>query len=344
MNDLKQTNNGFEHEKTRDLESSEIETLLDGALVLDDLSDDDLREMAKFEETPNLYGLEAHRATLPAPDAWHQRLATLEVNRKDASPLAAPTPVLRALTRALRRQPLLHVNGALAGAGGAFFVVECWLPQAKAHLLKALRRMLWPSEHAAHLQVCLMAEPLTGPREKIFAPQWWSDPRQTRMLLTGCDDFAFLVDLLWQTAKAHWRSGGHPIEPREAGEGYLQTDDCHEAEWVALDGDASPAQRAAAEVWLVEYSRFIAPVWQTPPLKATQALADPVWREACLAPGALLFGDLVDHNGRILGDPDFAPDPGTTPEGLCLIPRESLPSPALNEAEGFTLPEGERRY
>jgi hypothetical protein len=117
---------------------------------------DDLREMAKFGEIPNVHGLAAYRIERPAPpeyDPADSRRSGGAGEAGDAAGALAPIPELpagvgRPLANRLAAEPLVMAQGVLLPERDAPLRARAIVPQSHAHLAAALRAMLhpWPAD------------------------------------------------------------------------------------------------------------------------------------------------------------------------------------------------------
>jgi hypothetical protein len=188
---------------------------------------DDLREMAKFREIPNVHGLAAYPIEQPAPagfdpaDPAHSQPggAPGSNNPGALAPIPElPAGVAKPLAGRLAAEPLVMVQGALLRERPAPLRIQAIVPQSHAHLAAALQRLLysWPEASApqpADYSMLFWPPPLRTRRGEslleTFVGHWPASPTvgaEGTGLVIGCDDPGLLVRLL--TDAAHRATSG----------------------------------------------------------------------------------------------------------------------------------------
>lgn len=323
-----------------------LSELLGDHQVYADLSAEDLREMAKFDEQPNVLGLAAHGLRrIPGVQAPYEVHGSI----RDLNP-----SFRRRLHEAIHREPLLCVRGSLAGASRSPFQISAYFAQDQAHLAAGLQAILWPAPAgadfpSAHLHIIQICD--SPDVEALFFPA------ESLLLLLGSDDLRPALMIALELAHRAWRPPSAAEPPAEdapaplpeilllPGGSFALTPDSAPSELV-YSGDAMPvawektlAQKlaalygrpgaetilAGAEPWVAQTGGWTLPLWFNPPLPARLLGANAAWREAACHPDALPFG--VEINGR--GEIDFKRSPG---EAFVIVPRRAMPPPFARSA------------
>lgn len=285
--------------------------LMEGKQLLPPMTAEDLREMSKFNELPNVAGLAAHRVLRPAPEGLDPG-GTEAPEGEPAPRIPSPTPelpggVYPALSAALIHTPSLVLHGALAGRGGRPFGVGVIVPLAQgAHLAQALARMLWePAEGGRRLEYVLFVWPEVLRRKDgavIAAGLMGHWPDQRTGVLLGYDDPALAARMMLDAARRRW-----------------------EGEGCRLIGAPEGGAEEAREDLLLEESGRETAVWANPLLAAAALARSAEGRRAALAVGALPLGVEVDAEGHFPLFEGATPAAGS-PAGWVVVPRVALPA------------------
>jgi len=304
----------------------------------------DLREMSKFSERTNVWGLPVHPILSPPdPDGLLESSGWLE---------DLPTAVFVKLRETLRAQPQILLRGEFAGTMSHTFPVAATFPQDAAHIARVWNELLWRGE-----------EPTTEPALTVVhlpdfeEPILLSLPDEGVALILGTDDLrpGLFVALEW--ANRHWNARNELIQlkklPREAepqvilaGGSYVFEDRPIEegsppAPTLIYPGESIPVSweeivreslsalgglkaedllLAEAEPWCAGGGGHAAPFWRNPMLPAPLLELSAKWRESALHPDAVPFGLTVDEAGDI--------DWNATPEEAFVVaPRSAVPPP-----------------
>lgn len=332
-------------------EPEALKALFRGVEIYGGLSGADLREMGKFTEIPNVWGLPVHAIDKPPRG---------EAVREFGGPLAdLPGGMIRHLRAALHEQPLVAVRGSLAGGCKRPFRALGLVPQSHAHLAQGLQAALWPDR-----------SPESAPADLVLV--YWPDfdrqlmlsvPASKLALILGTDDLrgGFLVAL--ELANRVWMppppiaeqgqeaepalpeiqilpGGCFPADtqgrsPENSGpQTLIFTGESIPVGWdeevpkqiPALEG--RPAVEIAlggAEPWIAQSGGMVCPLWYNPPLPAILLRESPAWTEAALHPAALPFGIEVRASGEVdLRESDEL--------AFVVVPRRAIPFPFANSA------------
>ena len=325
-----------------------LAVLLAGQSIQAGLSDEDLREMAKFTELPNVEGLAAHGVARPMPpgydpgaEGWSH--GPVAVARRPELPMG----VAKVLYARMRTGASVMVCGWVAGASAAPVAVQAIFPQAQAHLAAGLQRMLHPFQQdptgeRAYYTLLVWPEPLLRRNGRIMIESLighW--PADGVGLVIGFDDPYLMAELILDAARRQWTTLGSVGLNVIQGERWPQVKGEGDQELVELQPVRSPDDVAAAkEPFVIENDEWISPVWRDPMLPA-HYLVSSVWREAALNPRALPFGVEVDAAGRLplfhARSEDSLEVQGRTEKGVVIVPREALPPPYLHLAKRLPL-------
>lgn len=178
-----------------------IEALVGTLALPGHFTADDLREMAKFREIPNVHGVQAYAVERPWEGAGEAvRTGTL------------PEPFERALVHLLEATPLVLVQGRLLPHLREPMTVQAIVPQAYAHLATMLRRLLHPwatpddaAPEPAVFSLLVWPEPLRARGGSELTKSWlgaWEGDRDGRSeaIVIGHDDPALLMRLIAEAA------------------------------------------------------------------------------------------------------------------------------------------------
>lgn len=298
MTDRSKTCNGFQGGPDRAAHAGPLSEWTRGRTILTHLDEIDLREMSKFEEAPNLFGLAAYSIERPAPPDWRTR----------RTPRDSLTTEQRALLqrRELARHPLVRIDGRLALGSSRPVPVALIVSQQHVRLAAGFRAMVGPAVPAdpppAAFTLLVWAEPVRTRRgtnaleERIDAP-----PGRPWGILVGYDDPELIAEIMLDALEANWTErSGAPELVRPA------TDTDH---------------RSPAEPVFVEPDGRTGPVWANPLIPARRIGARAAWRRATAQPGAMLFGVDVDEDGHVpLLEASGRPPRG----GAVIVPRTAL--------------------
>ncbi len=316
-----------------------LDRLLYGRQLLEGLGADDLREMCKFRERPNLAGLAVHEIERPLPADWEP---SRDLRPREGYPELGEG-LQRALSHGLNAQPVIVVRGLLGGGSPAALPVEIYIPQHGAQLALAMQALLHPwrgtAQVAARVRILCWHEPLHNRqgrllRERMIA--WWAEAGFA--LTIGHDDPSLLADILWDAAQRHWEAG-------EA-EGRLLEE---EATLAVIDAEGARARLESCEPplatgrWLATLDTIVlergaggaqlaTPLWANPMLPGECLGAGPDWREAALHPDAQAHGVAVDAEGQFSTT-------GEAAAGWVILPRHALPAPLPRRALRYEIVE-----
>ncbi|GEM_PF-2801483 len=322
-----------------------VADLLDGLQIYTGLSTEDLREMGKFRELPNISGLPVHPLRHP--------LAIETELRESTRPVAElPRDFLKALRAQLGREPVLKVEGLAAGASANPTRVTAFFPQREAHLgyglVSILSRAPLEGQEPVGEQVVWLQCP--EDEEQLLL----TVPAGNLLILLGTDDLRPGLLATLELTHRRWGSAATPDEPAASGRprllagGSFPFNDAgggpalvfsgastpdrwerHLAERVPALRDVEPAALAlaGAEPWVAEPGGWLSPFWANPPLPAGGLGASAAWRERALAPEAVPFGVEIGPDGGIdLGrEGDEA--------GFVVVPRQAAPPPLATAAD-----------
>lgn len=279
-----------------------VRRILEGKQFYPGMSDEDLREMSKFWEIPNVEGLAAHPVERPgAADEPEVRQGAPELSEG----------VLKSLDWELTRTPAVLTAGELAGGSGRPFRVAVIAPQSYSQLNQALQRMLWPlADSAAPLDYTLLAwpEPLKRKNGSVVVERLvrhWPD--EGTGVIVGHDDPALMARLLAAAARRRWEADLPQARAPRAGEGFATVeregngeDDARAVFHEAHEGTRPGAGELPA-MWdevLIEPGA-LTPLWVNPLLPAALLSGDEAWRTAARAVGALPLGVEVTDEGYL---------------------------------------------
>lgn len=330
-----------------------IGELLAGRQILDRLGEDDLREMSKLREAPNIEGLAAHRVERPmSPGFDPARPGGGQAPRAIARRPELPIGVFRVLLNRIGAESFVIVRGWAAGASARPMAVQVVWPQPQAHLAAGLRRMLWtaqdqssadPQDGGIAYTLLVWPQPLLRRSGQVmldaFIGHW---PADRAGFVIGCDDPRLSAELILDAGHRYWAGpAGNEFEISQ-GRHWAKIEHAEGEERVRLVPAQNPADRAAAaEPLLIEPDGAISPVWSDPLLPETLLRAEP-WRQAALDPWSRPFGVEVDAEGRFprLHDPQAGARSGERKQealGCIVVPRRAVPHPYLNQASRFPL-------
>jgi len=342
-----------------DLESALIRSILEGVELYPNLDGEDFREMAKFEEQTNVFGLPVHPIRRPVGDLSVREFVGKFEDLPDANPLG-PVASLREL---LSSGPNLLIRGVIAAGCARPFRVMVVVPQSEAHLAHGFANLLWPceplSEEASDL--VLVQVPFVADRFLLHVPV------SKLALVAGTDDLRPSLLMIMEAAHRLWlertvnheslKAAQHAARPKDfdrweeirllpggcfpfqtqtaPGLSLVFTGESIPDEWERIvsdrvedlrDAGAKEVFLASSEPWVAEGGSWICPLWRNPPLSARELAAAPRWAEAALHPDAVPFGTNVNHKGGI--DLELG-----TEDAFVIVPRSQLPRPFLNSAK-----------
>ncbi|OPZ07232.1 MAG: hypothetical protein BWZ08_01977 [candidate division BRC1 bacterium ADurb.BinA292] len=317
--------------------------LLTGRELHGGLDRDDLREMSKRAERPNIWGLPLHPIQRPWP-------GELDLNGRMGpdGPLAIgprpelPIGVFKSFQRQLRQTTYVFVRGWVGGASADPLAVAGIFPQEAAHLAAGLQEMLWPMEPAseaawasrpAHYTFLAWPDAIRGrdgqPRVEMLIGHW---PGEGVGLIVGCDDPRALEEVARDAARRRWSA-------RRAIELIRGALDCG-GEHARLVWDATETGGALIEEPLVVERGRVSPLWRNPLLPADR-LSRADWRAAALDPWALPFGVCDNQEGHLpLLQPEY--DDATrraAAGGWVVVPRRAAPPPGPSRPMAYRLRE-----
>ena len=330
-----------------------IGELLAGRQILDGLGEDDLREMSKLREAPNIEGLSAHRVERPMARGFDPaRPGVGQGPRAIARRPELPIGIYRVLMNRIGAESFVIVRGWAAGASARPMAVQVVWPQSQAHLAAGMRRMLWtaedqtladPQDGEIAYTLLVWPEPLLHSSGRVMLEgligHW---PADRAGIVIGCDDPRLAAELILDAGRRYWSEpAGEEFEISQ-GQRWAGIENEEGEERVRRLPAQNPADRvAAAEPLLIEPGGAVSPVWSDPLLPATMLHAEP-WRQAALNPWSLPFGVEVDAEGRF--SPLDNPQGGTRDDeleqesaGCFVVPRRAVPHPYLNQASRFSL-------
>lgn len=338
--------------------SESVRSLLRGAEIYPGLSAVDFREMAKFTELTNIWGLPVHTLLRPPdPDGLLESEGGVE---------NLPDGMIADLRAALAAEPQLLVEGRFAAGTTLPFRVSALLPRSAAHLAQAWDALLWPAgetrEHSPGedspvsdltlIQIpdfpesALLSLPEDGvalilgtddPRAGLFVAMEWSNRRWStrnefiklkRLLATeellvllpgGC--FCFLESSSAEGGGTGWTI----VYPGET----------VPVTWEEILSEAVPALRsfgradlmlAGVEPWCAAGGGSCAPFCRNALLPFPPLRDSALWQKAALHPDAIPFGLRIDEGGEIdwQGSPDDA---------FVIVPRHAAPNIFPRSAE-----------
>jgi hypothetical protein len=278
---------------------------------------DDLREMGKFREIPNVHGLAAYPIEHPAPKGLDPWAAMPEAAPSaPTDPKALPGGLGRALAERLADDPLLLIQGMILLPGDrAFdaraFTVRAILPQAHAHLAALLRRALHAWDGRRGRRPCeslVLDEPsVAEPSVADLTILAWPEPLPAGR---GQAPIASFI--------GHWPGQdepGSPGNPGGPGVGLIVGHD-DPALFMTLIHDAARRRSAWPAAGSGMDASAVPPAWAGWLLPAATMAATEAGRARALAVGAWLFGVESDGAGRFpMLDGDIVSN-GSVPSGL----------------------------
>lgn len=328
-----------------------VRRILEGKQFFPGLTDEDLREMSKFWEIPNVEGLAAHPVERPG---------TVEEPEARQGAAELSESALKSLDYELKRTPGVLVAGELAGGSGRPFRVAVIAPQSYSQLAQALQRMLWPlTESAAPLDYTLLVWPEALKRKngsvvvERLVRHW---PDEETGVILGHDDPALMARLLATAARRRWEADLPGARAPRAGEGFATVENgaagaSEEARAAFLDAGAGALPEAGAlpALWdevLIE-DGALTPLWANPLLPAALLAGDEAWRTAARAVGALPLGVEVTDEGHLpllhgmrgaeAGAVDWRDAAAVAAGGWVVVKRERMPEPYLRAARRYRM-------
>lgn len=309
----------------------------------------DFREMAKFGEATNIWGLPLHPLRRPPdPDGLLESEGGID---------DLPAELLGALRRELATQPHLLVRGRLAGSMAQALEVSAIFPRSAAQLAQAWDALLWRGPEGADdsppgLTILQLPE--------FPEPALLSLPEEGVALILGTDDPrpGLVVALEWVNRR--WRAREELMKLKRlpateqplkllAGGSFLFGGGAAAGadRWsLVYPGDSVPISWertllellpelkgcteadllvAGAEPWCGQGRGLAGPFCRHPLLPAALLRDSERWRKAALDPDALPFGLTLTPGGDV--------DWGATPEdAFVVIPRHAVPAPFPAEA------------
>jgi hypothetical protein len=315
--------------------------LLGRHMLLPEMTAEDLREMSKFDEIPNVEGLAAHKVEYPlARDPGEP--PTTPHFAKEVTPA-----ILKALDRGLKPVHTLVVRGALGGASQAPFSVQIIVPQFGAQLAMALKQMLWPLEKpagpVAHT-LFLWPRPLKDKFGRVLAENWVHQRSGTGFGMTIGNDDLYMVEALLRAAAAEFWETRPGMRRIASGEGVATVDrEAGTAKFVSAEDETDTP--FFSEDLLIEEGGWISPVWANPKVPVCGLAGDEALRRAALGLGSIMLGVASDgeghfpllHQAHDAGDLEKYQEKGLDIGGYVIVQRGQLPPPWMNEARKWKL-------